>query len=147
MELLLTLFDVFMLCVGFCILFQFRSPGYITAASMGGVLSWFLYVICEPIGGDLLGFFLASLGLTIYAEIMARVFKSPVTGFLMMAILPLVPGSGIYYTMEYCVNGDTDNFINTGLHTFAIAGAIAIGVLVVSSLVRLWTQIRAEHRR
>ena len=54
-------------------------------------------------------------------------FKAPVTGFLTIGILPLVPGGGIYYTMEYCVSGQTSQFIETGIHTFAIAGALAVG--------------------
>ena len=81
-----------------------------------------------------------------YAEVMARVFKAPVTGFLTIGILPLVPGGGIYYTMEYCVSGETSQFIETGIHTFAIAGALAIGVLVVSSLVRLFHMMRLYPR-
>ena len=39
--------------------------------------------------------------------------------------------------MEYAVLGDIDAFIRTGLYTFAIAAALAIGMLVVSSPVRL----------
>ena len=54
-----------------------------------------------------------------------------------VGILPFVPGGGIYYTMEYCLSGDTQLFLSTGIHTFGVAGAVAVGLLLVSSLVRL----------
>ena len=49
--------------------------------------------------------------------------------------------------MEYCINGDTAMFLETGLHTFGIAGCLALGVLTVSSTVRLYTAARRrlEH--
>lgn len=75
--------------------------------------------------------------MAIYAEIMARLLKAPATGFLVVGILPFVPGGGIYYTMEYCLSGDTQLFLSTGIHTFGVAGAVAVGLLLVSSLVRL----------
>lgn len=108
------------------------------AAATGGMLSWVIYVACMPLGNDLAQYLISTIIVSAYAEVMARVFKAPVTGFLTIGILPLVPGGGIYYTMEYCVSGETSMFIETGIHTFAIAGALAVGVLVVSSLVRLF---------
>ena len=81
--------------------------------------------------------------ISIYAEIMARVCKVPVTLFLTTAVLPLVPGGGMYYTMEYCVQGEMQLFAETGLHTLALAGAIALGIMLVSSLVRMWKVMKA----
>ena len=68
---------------------------------------------------------------------MARCFKAPATIFLLAALMPMVPGGGIFYTMEHCINGDTAAFLETGLHTLAIAGSLAMGILVVSALARL----------
>lgn len=48
--------------------------------------------------------------------------------------------------MEYCVSGQTSQFIETGIHTFAIAGALAVGVLIVSSLVRLFHMMHIIKR-
>jgi uncharacterized membrane protein YjjB (DUF3815 family) len=83
-------------------------------------------------------FFVATIAISIYSEIMARVHKAPVTGYLLVSLLPLVPGGGIYYTMEYCIIGNTEMFLETGIHTLGIAGALALGILLVSSFVRLW---------
>ena len=78
---------------------------------------------------------------------MARVNRAPVTGFLLVGLLPLVPGGGIYYTMEYGISGDTINFLQTGLHTFGIAGSLALGILVVSSIVRFYHVVRRQGKR
>lgn len=40
--------------------------------------------------------------------------------------------------MEYCIAGNTQMFLETGLHTLGIAGALALGILLVSSLNRLF---------
>ena len=92
-------------------------------------------------------FFIATVVITIYSEVMARIHKVPVTGYLLIALLPMVPGGGIYYTMEYCINGDMMNFMNTGIHTLGIAGALAIGILLVSACVRILNNIQRRKRR
>lgn len=68
---------------------------------------------------------------------MARVRRCPVTGYLQVALLPLVPGSGIYYSMRYCVAGDTQQFLSTLLNTFGMAAALAIGAMLTSTVLRL----------
>lgn len=130
-------FYTFLACFSFCFIFKFHKLSHMIAAATGGMLSWVFFVACAPLGNDLAQYLISTIIVSAYAEIMARVFKAPVTGFLTIGILPLVPGGGIYYTMEHCVLGETDLFIETGIHTLAIAGALAIGVLVVSSMVRL----------
>ena len=96
---------------------------------------------------DLLGYFVAALVISAYAEIMSRVRKCPVTGYLLISFFPLVPGAGIYYTMEYMLQGNTEMFLNQGLHTLGLAGSLAVGVLVMSSAVRVIITIRKSGRK
>lgn len=140
-ELLFYSLAAFFSCVGFSIVFNLRGRA-ILLASAGGALGWLVYLLLIPFSGELLRFFLATIAITLYAEICARITKSPVTAFLVVSLLPLVPGGGIYYTMRYFVAGDIDLFIETGMHTFAIAGALAVGILPIFSLVRLFSRIR-----
>jgi len=116
-------------------------------ASLGGGIGWLFYLLSSPVHSDIMQYFIATIAISIYAEVMARIFKMPVTGFLLVALLPMVPGGGIYYTMEYCVIGNNSMFIETGLHTLGIAGALAMGILLVSSIVRLWTMIITEYKK
>lgn len=73
---------------------------------------------------------------------MARVLKSPVTVFVISTIIPLVPGSGMYYTMYQSIQGKVENSLSTGLTTITNAGAIAVGVVFVSSLSKLINSLR-----
>ena len=137
---------IFMACMGFCIVFDIRSPKHMVVASLGGSLGWLVYLLASGLNSDLLQFFIASCVISAYSECMARVLKAPVTGFLILSILPLVPGNGIYYTMEHALNGDTELFLDTLMHTLGLAGALAVGVLLVASVVRLFTTYQSRRR-
>lgn len=126
----------FCACSGFCLLFHIRGRTLV-ASALGGVLGWLVFSLLAPLQNDIIQYFLATVATSAYAEIMARVMKKPATGFQIVALLPLVPGGGIFYTMEYCVIGNNAMFLSTGLHTLGVAGALAMGILLVSSAVRL----------
>ncbi|QEY34845.1 threonine/serine exporter [Caproiciproducens galactitolivorans] len=127
----------FLACIPFGAVMNLRGKTLLFA-SLGGGIGWFFYLFSNPLQNDIMQYFVATIAISVYSEIMARLFKMPVTGFLLAAMLPMVPGGGIYYTMEYCVIGNNEMFIETGIHTLGIAGALAVGTLLVSSLVRLW---------
>lgn len=128
----------FFACVCFCIVFQVNGK-HIFFASFGGLLGWLVYLFAEyPFPDSVIPrYFIATVVITIYSEWCARVRRSPVTVFLAIALLPLVPGSGIYKTMVYCINGDTALALKQCVLTVGIAGALAIGIVVVSSTVQL----------
>jgi uncharacterized membrane protein YjjB (DUF3815 family) len=71
------------------------------------------------------------------AEIFARMFKAPATVFLITGIIPLVPGGGLYYTMDALIDGNMALFAEKGIEAAGIAGAIAAGSSLVSSMVRI----------
>jgi uncharacterized membrane protein YjjB (DUF3815 family) len=81
--------------------------------------------------------FTASFIAGFYSEILARFLKTPVTTFSICSIIPLVPGGGMYYTMLESVQGDINKFLNTGLNTLSSAGAIAVGILLASSITKV----------
>lgn len=138
----------FLACVGFCVVLNVRTISGVAICCCGGALGWLVYLLALLAGAsDLLGYFLAALVISAYAEIMARVRKYPVTGYLLISFLPLVPGAGIYYTMEYALQGNTQMFLSQGMHTLGLAGSLAVGVLVMSSAVRVIVTIRKAGRR
>ncbi|MGI5856486.1 MAG: threonine/serine exporter family protein [Candidatus Merdivicinus sp.] len=135
----------FVACAGFCVIFNLRGK-QLFFAPLGGTVGWITYLLTAGLRNETLQFFLAAVALAVYSEIMARVHRAPVTCYLLVALLPLVPGGGIYYTMEHCINGDTEAFLETGLHTLGLAGALALGVVVVSSVARLGLGSRLIRR-
>ena len=136
----------FLACVPFGAVMNLHGKN-LYLCSLGGAIGWFFYILSSPINNDILQYFIATVVISIYAEIMARILKIPVTGLLLVALLPMVPGGGIYYTMEYCVIGNNTMFIETGLHTLGIAGALAMGILFVSSFVRLFGKIYNDKHK
>jgi len=136
----------FIACFAFSLLCNTRGKTLLTMP-LGGSLGWLVYTLTLPLAAELTAYFFATIAVSVYAEIMARVHRAPATGFLLIGLLPLVPGGGIYYTMEYCIGGQSRQFIETGMHTFGIAGSLALGVLVVSSTMRLCAAARDGARQ
>lgn len=134
----------FAACIGFGILYNIHGFGLVICAGCG-TLGWLSYLLVEPlVHSDLIQIFVAALVISACAEIMARVRRCPVTAYQMVGLFPLVPGGGIYYAMEHAINGENDLFFATLMHTLGLAGALAVGVLLVSSAVRLVNVLRAR---
>ncbi|MEQ2457133.1 threonine/serine exporter family protein [Flavonifractor hominis] len=137
----------FLACIGFSMLFNIHGIGMLICAGGGG-LGWLCYLLAAPlVHSDIIQSFLAALVISAWAEIMARLRKCPVTSYLLVALFPLVPGGGIYYTMEHALNGETDLFLASLLHTLGMAGALAVGVLLVASFVRLFSDHKNRQSR
>ena len=79
---------------------------------------------------------------------MAGIRKFPAITYLVISIFPLIPGAGVYYTMNYAVRGDMEQFASQGMYTAAIAGIMAVGILLVSTAVRVFHIWRERlHRK
>lgn len=133
-------------CIGFAIIFNIHGPG-ILICSLGGCLVWTAYLITMDMTAsvffaNLIGGLVASL----YAETMARIRKFPAIAYLVVAIFPLIPGAGVYYTMSYAVHNDMSMFASKGVETAAVAGAIALGIVLVSTAFRLWRAWQYRNR-
>ena len=91
---------IFVACTGFFILFNVHDWGSILCA-LGGVFTWMTYLLCRDLGMSIYSMnFFAAVVSALYSELMARSRKYPVTSYLVISLLPLVPGAGIYYTMS-----------------------------------------------
>ena len=126
----------FLASVAFGLVYNIHGGG-ILICGLGGALGWFVYLAVQllPIG-SIPAAFAAAAAIAVFSECMARLRRCPVTGYLLVALLPLVPGGGIYYAMSYCVAGDTDRFLAELLHTFGMAAALAVGAMLASSVFR-----------
>jgi len=77
---------------------------------------------------------------------MARIRKYPAISYLVISVFPLIPGAGIYYTTNHLVRGDMTRFAEQGLYTIEIAGAMAVGILLVSTVFRVITVYSNQKR-
>jgi len=133
-------------CLGFAILFNVHGRGTFLCI-LGGGICWSAY--CAVIyfgGGEILAYFIAGIVSAAYSETMARIRKYPAISYLVVSIFPMIPGAGVYYTTTHIVKGDMDSFARQGTHTIAIAGSIAVGILIVSTLFRFWG-VWTQHRK
>jgi len=136
----------FVACIGFAILFNIHGPGGLLCA-LGGVFTWLVYLlILKFSGNDLTAYFFATVFAAAYSEILARIRKCPAIAYLVLSIFPLIPGAGAYYTMHHAVQGEMDQLASVGMHTAAIAGVMAVGILLVSTVIRM-INLRIARRR
>ena len=119
-------------CIAFTLVFNIHGPGKLIAGCGGAWAGWCICWGARPFWRG----FSPPLAISLFSEIMARLRRCPVTGYQLVALLPLVPGGGIYYAMRYCLAGDTERFLTTLLDTLGMAAALAVGVILASSLFR-----------
>ncbi|MEG0308418.1 MAG: threonine/serine exporter family protein [Clostridium sp.] len=137
----------FIATLGFGILFNVRDKNLFFAA-FGGAFGWFFYSLTLRLSGSDVGAMLvASIVISIYAEIFSRILKNPVTLFLICALIPLAPGSGMYYTVLEAVQGNVFESLTHGIQTISLAGVIAVGIILVSTLSRLLQKIMMRRKQ
>ena len=133
--------------LGFSLIFNVRRE-LLPAAAFGGLLDWGVYMMAEWFFGN--GVFLPSVVAaafaSIYAEAMARVEKTPATVFYIPALIPLIPGGSLYYTMSYAVLGQWDQVQSYGASTAYCALGIAVGMSLVLSVEFTFRKLTARNR-
>ena len=142
MQYVMELTTAFLGTLGFALLFRVRRERLLPAC-LGGILAWGVYLLMGAwVGSDMICCFVAAVVLTIYAEVMARVVKCPATLFIIVAVIPLVPGGALYGTMYHFVKGDFAASSQLGVSTLLQAVAIAAGMLFPTSLFQLLRRTR-----
>lgn len=119
--------------LGFALLYQPRIQ-HLAAGALGGLIAWGVYLLASSfltgvfLPGKFLPCLLAAAIASLYAEIMARIKRAPSTIYQLPAIIPLVPGSTLYYTMSHLVVSDWQGMARYGLETLWFTLAIAAGI-------------------
>ncbi len=136
---LVTCFVSFVACAGFVLVFNIHGKGSLLCA-IGGAITWGAYCLAQKLGcGNYLCCFIATCTAAVFSEAMARVRKYPAISYLVISLLPLIPGAGIYYTALSAIRGNMAQAVQHGLSTLCTAGVMAAGILVISTGVRMWS--------
>ena len=115
--------------------------------TLGGIADYVIYALCLNAGlAPGTAFFAGTAFSALYSEIMARVRKYPTICYLVVSIIPLIPGASLYYTMQQAVDGTMDKFVSQGLFTAEVTGIMAASIILVSSLVRICMGWRALQK-
>ena len=132
--------------LGFGILFNIKGKNLILAG-IGGAIGGMVYKLVLFLGGsEMIAMFSGSVVFSLYSEILARVCKTTVTTFIICALIPLVPGGGMYRTMQQAIAGNIDKALAIGLNTISIAGVLVLGILLVSTLMRAFYHMQKERK-
>ncbi len=124
---------------GFAMIFHIK-PRYLPLIFIGAALSWFVYLGAFRLW-DIrsMAMLTATMAVTVYAEIFARVVKLPVSVIYTPAIVPLIPGGNLYYSMRGFVTDSHADFIAYGEYLLEDTLGIVLGSLIILTFVSALT--------
>lgn len=141
-KLLLQLLAAFVGSFGYAVLNHIRGIKLLVAG-LGGLLTWGLYLLVrEPVESLLVSNLVAASFAAVYAEVMARVLRSPATIFVAPAVITLVPGGALYYAMYSAIAGDSAGASTHGYEAWNVAVGVAIGIAAVTGIFNILTLLR-----
>jgi uncharacterized membrane protein YjjB (DUF3815 family) len=114
-------------------------------AGIVGSLGHVIFLLMRDKWGEVGGVFLAATMVAFFSEVLARRRRQPVLVFLIPAVIPLVPGAKAYLTMLSFLQDDYTGALVSFISTVLLAGAVAAGIIIASSIFRIYS--RAKHVR
>ena len=127
---------------GFAVFYRTPKSEYFFCG-IGGAVCWGVYILSQHFGAkETIAVFLAAVVVSIVARFFAGKRRMPVTVFLAASIFPLVPGSYIYYTVYYLLNGESELSRLNFARTFTTAVGIAFGIMLVTSFPSIRRKIK-----
>lgn len=136
LSLIIKIMGVFLSVFAFSIYLE-TPKKHIIKAGLVGAMGGFVYLMALQLNkGDVFATFLSAFVVSIVSHIFARMFKTPVTLFLVAGILPTVPGAGMYRIVHHILIEDEAKAAYYMIQTLEIAGAIALAIFLVDSVFR-----------
>ena len=129
----------------FAVIFHIR-PKYMPMIFAGAAAGWLVYL--EAMRMDIssaMAMVIAAMAVTVYSEIFARIVKMPVSVIYTPTVIPLIPGSHLYYCMRGFVTDVHADFVKYGEMLLEDALGIVLGTLIVLTVVSA-SAARKKHR-
>lgn len=123
--------------LAFGVLFNIRGIKLLTVFFGGGGAWLFVLLLMRLGASEAVSYFVVAFLISVYAEVLARLLKAPTTVFTIPSLIPLVPGSSLYYTMAHAFDGQKQLFLGKAMDTLALASALAVGIISATVLTRL----------
>lgn len=128
--------------IAFSVIFNVKGINILLSGLCSG-LGYTVYLLMGQ--GRPLALFCAGMVITLSAEMVARITKMPATLFLVGGLLPLVPGREMFRMFTTVMAGSTGAAMTHFWNTILQAGALAVGTVIISSLLHLVALIRDAH--
>lgn len=127
----------FLAVVSFSLILELPKKFVVLAGGIGAV-GWLAYLLVDAATGSVTAAaFLSTILVALSSHISARIWKAPVTVFLVAGILPSVPGASIYRSVSYVISNDSGLASHYLVETLQVSGAIAMAIFIMDSLFRL----------
>ncbi len=138
--------SAFIGCFGFTFIFRIhRNIRFAFVGAFLGAFGWMIYLVTDFCNNTFIQSFIAMFCVAVASELMARIYKAPATIFIIVGCFPLVPGSGIYYTMLYAVQGQSNLFMQSFLTTLGISISLAFSILMSSTIFQVYKLIKNKR--
>lgn len=145
-EMWIQLVAAFFGTLGFALIFQVRRKLLFWTA-LGGMISWAVYLILDSVMHTIfVPYMCAAVAAAVYAQILARIQKVPATIYLILALIPSIPGGALYYTMSNVVMKNWPEALSDGKRTLQYALAIAVGISIVWAVTQIVERVRKSLR-
>lgn len=119
----------------FAVIFHIR-PKYMPMIFAGSALGWFVYLTAvNTLDGRAIPMIISAMAVTIFSEIFARIVKMPVSVIYTPTVIPLIPGSHLYYCMRGFVTDSRADFMDYGGMLLEDTLGIVLGSLFVLTIV------------
>ncbi len=142
---LLSFLLAFVATMAFAILFQ-APRSTLPCSGFVGALGWVIFVLMSknfeystPVAN-----FCATVLLAAAGELSARIFKQPSTVYIIPGIIPLVPGLGMYQGMAKLIAKNYEAGMSSLLGALLDSIAIALGLMMVTSIFRIFKMRKKE---
>ena len=136
-DILRAVFGAFCGTVGFAVLMHVPKKSWLPSGLIAAG-SYLIYVLLTRAGlSEPAGIFMGAVFGSMTGQICARKMKIIGTVFLMSAIVPVVPGLGLYRMMAFLGQGRTADGAELGIQAMITIAMIALGMGVGSYIDRL----------
>ena len=133
--------------MGFGMLFRSRGKKLLLA-SLGGMAAWALFLLLGlRIESEPARYFIVSVIISIYAEVLARVCKTPAGTFGILSLVPLVPGGGLYYSADFALSGNMQAFVDKALSTLTLTAMLSVGIVLVAAMAKFLSSSLGRRKR
>lgn len=123
---------------GFAVFFNVRGKVLIYDCIIGGI-GWMIYLFgYHNFQNPFIYSFISAGFISLSAEYLARKLREPAIVIVIPGILPLIPGLGLYNTMYNIIGKNYVEAATVGSRAFITSVGIALGILVMSSLSKLF---------
>lgn len=116
--------------------------------SLIGAFGWLTLIFVRHITSDIvIATFAGSVLVGILSGNASKRLRMPATVFIYTGMIPLVPGYGMYYTMQNFVTKHYIEAAKIGVDTVLQAGAIAMGILIASVFSDSIKRVKIQRRK